>query len=165
MLALAIHGLLQKTPLRNVRASRTVQPSRPGDPYFTFMLLSKPDWTSEEDYREVRRNLLYLHCKVLKLNYPNAEDIIGLATEPGWNSVRSKDVVYFDGREFSQADRDEAMKTAREWQIFERTLASKSTINEYPIPLATLPRLKGRHRNERCECGSGRKYKHCCGDS
>jgi len=53
MLASAIHGLLGKTPA-DYRASRLLRPSRPGDPYFLFLLLPRYSSIEEKGYRRVR---------------------------------------------------------------------------------------------------------------
>ncbi|WP_445193900.1 SEC-C metal-binding domain-containing protein [Sphingomonas sp. Tas61C01] len=42
-------------------------------------------------------------------------------------------------------------------------LATKQTISEFPRATANLKARARVGRNEPCVCGSGRKYKKCCG--
>jgi hypothetical protein len=79
MLAKAIHELLAKTPT-DYRASRLLQPSRPGDPHYLFLLLPRYPNIEEKDYRRVRVRLLQEYCSVVKLHNPDAQHIIGIAT-------------------------------------------------------------------------------------
>jgi uncharacterized protein YchJ len=51
-----------------------------------------------------------------------------------------------------------AVQTAEEEQIKE--LVTDSFIKELEKTLPKLPRKVG--RNERCVCGSGKKFKYCC---
>ena len=51
-----------------------------------------------------------------------------------------------------------AVQTAEEEQIKE--LITDSFIKELEKTLPKLPRKVG--RNERCVCGSGKKFKYCC---
>ena len=102
---------------------------------------------------------------VAKLEYPEAEDIVGIATEPGVNNGgRSEDAIYFDARGWN----DEMAGKARELQeklgILRKPQQIKEYVQEYPdVPIAdsTMKTMKN-PRNKPCPCGSGKKYKHCC---
>lgn len=96
MLAKAIHGLLEKTPA-SYRASRILKPSRVGDPYFLFLLLPRYPSIEEKDYRRVRSQLLRDYCQVVKLDFPNAQHVVGIATETlDGADYRSEDFVHLD---------------------------------------------------------------------
>lgn len=60
-------------------------------------------------------------------------------------------------------DRD-AIELSRDLDILQETRPYNMHEKEYPI--ADLrERKKGRNRNLRCPCGSGKKYKKCCGSA
>lgn len=132
MLGASLQGLLKKTP-PHLRASRVMLPSRPGDPYYVFVLF--PQWAerSYEDYRQVRANLLAAYCRVVKVRFPEAEDVIGIATEPGTGSVRSEDAAYVDARAWTEEDEREARKEQKELNILVNTSEARTfTEKEYP---------------------------------
>jgi uncharacterized protein YecA (UPF0149 family) len=172
MLARLIHELIAQTPDKNMKAVRVVQPSHPGDPYYAFLLLSHPEGVPYEEYREVRRNLLHTYCLTTKLKWPNAEDIVGIATETGMNESRSEDAVYWDARFWTEDERADAERVATEMGLLRDIRQFAGMEYEYPnrspqrssMPVGG-PRVKakGRDRNAPCPCGSGRKTKKCCG--
>jgi hypothetical protein len=162
MLASAIHGLLGKTP-PNYRASRLLKPSRPGDPYFLFLLLPRCPGVEEKDYRRVRGELLRDYCQVVKLHYPDAQHIIGIATEPlDDNDRRSEDFVHLDATEWNEGLNEQALTVKRELGIFEDTHTFAGREQEYPVEAGAFKRASI-SRNSPCICGSGKRYKRCCG--
>ncbi len=60
---------------------RVLQPSRAGDPFYVFYFLRRRPEFSEEANRNVRGNILMNYCRTVKLKYPDAIHIIGIATE------------------------------------------------------------------------------------
>jgi hypothetical protein len=172
MLAELLHELIFKTPQQALRAARVVLPSAPGDPHYVFLLLSEPQDKPYEEYREVRRSLLQAYCMVVKLQYPGAEDIVGIATETGTEEVRTEDTLYYDARGWTEQEQAEAQRLATDHGLLRDVQHFAGVVQEYPASSTTqVPRgfgrsdtrLKGRHRNARCPCGSGTKYKNCCG--
>ena len=101
MLAEALVALIEKaTPQQ--RATRVVLPSFPGDPHFVFLLLPKLDSQSEEDYRLIRREILEACCRVTKVVCPEAEDIVGIATQTDPRlATPSEDALYLNARHWT----------------------------------------------------------------
>lgn len=165
-LAQALHELLAKTG-ENVRATRFLLPTSDNVPCYLFLLLPKPKDVPYEEYRDVRGDLLLRYIKISKLQYPDAQDIIGIATETGFDKNRSEDCIYFDAREWSQEDRDEAekdLKQLKELGMYGERAMLKGSIKEYPDYQKTpVYKMKGKDRNNPCPCGSGKKFKRCCG--
>ena len=93
----AIVDMVKITP-PDMRRLRVVPPSRSGDPYYVLLVLPRPADISELRYRDVRRKYLEACCRVVKLEFADALDIVGLATETLNTSGRSEDLVYFDAR-------------------------------------------------------------------
>lgn len=173
-LVISLRDLITTT--RNVpqeRVLRVREPTKPEEPYFAFLLLS-PDLKSvtEDEYRVFRRESLMGLCEVVKLRFPDAEDIVGIATEKGRAAFRSQDVVYRDAREFTEQDRMEAQRIAERTGFLTNPVRSASTFYDFPHPAAPLQSapfgwppfaMKGRDRNSPCPCRSGKKFKRCCG--
>jgi len=161
LLSEALNGLIAKTQ-PDTRATRTVLPSHNGDPYYIFLLLPKTDDIEYKQYRTIRRNLLFKYCSIIKLKFPEAIDIIGIATESGLDSKRSEDFGYLDARKWTEADLKKAKETESELMehgLFGKQNKIEKTYQEYP----EVEIMKGSCRNKPCPCGSGKKYKKCCG--
>jgi hypothetical protein len=162
MLAKAIHGLLKKTP-ENFRASRLVKPSRPGDPYVLFLLLPRYPSVEEKDYRQVRGQLLREYCLVVKLHFPDAQHIVAIATEPlDGNDYRSEDFVHLDATEWNEDLDRQARASKSELGIFMDVKAFAGREQEYPVEEENSKRASI-SRNSPCICGSGQRFKRCCG--
>ncbi|MGO8948992.1 MAG: SEC-C domain-containing protein [Ktedonobacterales bacterium] len=184
LLARALIEVIEQTPIPKTgfaKLSRIIPPLT-NDLYYVFLAMSRPSIASHEDYREFRREYLSAHCLVTKLLYPNAQDIVGIATEPGGHQddQSSEDALYFDGRLWDDDMRVEAERLQREVGILTNVSESHRIERDYPLlqqpdtsyVTAQLPPRKpkirqmpltNRQRNMQCPCGSGRKYKHCHG--
>ncbi|MGA2650882.1 MAG: SEC-C domain-containing protein [Terracidiphilus sp.] len=166
MLSDALLGLAFKTP-NDHKATRIIKPSRPGDPYYIFLVLPWHKEVSEDDYRNVRQNLLLAYCHVLKVEFPDAEHVIGIATETGQDPERrSEDAVYVDLTKWTQEDERAARKDQLELDLLTHTTQFAGVENEFPDPnyvLRPLTGPKSTSRNAKCPCGSGIRYRKCCG--
>jgi hypothetical protein len=160
MLAKSLIGIVEKCA--NVdRATRVVTPMRHGDPYYVFMALRRPPEVDNEEYREVRRNLLGLMCGVVKVKYPDALDIAGIATEPGpLDARRTEDAVWVDARVWTAEDEAHARETQKELGLL--VDLKQIQVNEREYPTRQTPHAPTSLRNSPCPCGSGRKFKNCC---
>ena len=162
MLAESLHELLGKTPI-NYRASRLIQPSRPGDPYFLFLLLPRYPSIEEKDYRRVRGQMLQEYCMVVKLHHPDAQNVIGIATETLNDSEnRSEDFIHFDATEWNENLKRQAQASKRDLGIFVNVKPFAGRIQEYPVDEEKTKRVSV-SRNSPCTCGSGKRFKRCHG--
>ncbi|MEE3717351.1 SEC-C domain-containing protein [Tumidithrix elongata RA019] len=170
LLASALLEIIGKRIPPDARYTRIILPSHEGDPYYVFLLLPHPPNVDYENYREVRRRFLEACCRVLKVKYPDALDIMGIATEVGMKSKRSEDAIYFDARHWTEEDQADALDLQQDLNLFQDLKGYATRIQEYPeLPLRGKKtyiqpgKMKGRDRNLPCPCGSGKKYKKCCG--
>jgi hypothetical protein len=162
MLARSILDMIATTPPDGMRRTRVGRPSFPGDPFYVFLLIPRGS-ESYDDYRRVRLEWLKAACQVTKLRFPEALDIVGIATETG-SGPRSEDAVYFDARAWSEADADEARELGEKLELLTNTREFHWTEKEYPdIVTDGSFRVSGEGRNKACPCGSGRKWKKCHG--
>jgi SEC-C motif len=166
MLSEALLGIAFETPTTH-KATRIIKPSRSGDPFYLFLVIPWHNNVSEEDYRFVRKELLVTYCHVLKVKYPEAEHVIGIATETGSDPrSRSEDAVHLDLREWTPELEREARRAQRELDILTHTTETRGVAQEFPdggYEPAPLKGPKSTSRNAKCPCGSGMRFRKCCG--
>jgi hypothetical protein len=141
MLAKALYGLLNKT-MSSEHGARVIAPSDKGDPYYIFLVLPKPEDVTNEKYREIRRELLGDYCLVVKYKFPEAEDIIGFATEIGKNGHRSEDLIYLDARQWTEENQLLAERYHNEMGLLK-------TINRFEGKEFEFPAEKEKKRKRR----------------
>lgn len=165
MLATSILDLIAESDERTMKV-RVVKPSRPGDPYYVFLVVPRRFSETEAEYREGRGGVLEAYCLVTRLQFSDALDIVGIATEAGKGSSRSEDIMYYDARNWDAEDEADAKDLQSRHGLLTRLNMFEWTEQEYPhdSPRTQPARLNRRYpRNAKCPCGSGLKYKRCCG--
>lgn len=169
MLAEVLIGLIVNTP-RGEPAARIVASMEPGDPHYCFVVFPPRSDKTHSEYREVRSKVLRAYCMVTKVMRPEAEYIVGIATEPGVNDGSSEDLLCLDARNWTAEDQAEALSLQRELNIFENPIIYHKRVEEYPLSAPLVVdvtahkevKLDKNPRNKPCLCGSGKKYKRCC---
>jgi hypothetical protein len=129
-----VRGLLEAirdTP-KTMRFTRVMLPSKPGDPYYVFLLPHLPSVTYEE-YREGRLKFLEACCMVAKLKFPEAEDVVGIATESGRGVKGTEDILYYDARVWTEDDAAEARSLQRDLNLLTEVTKVEGTEKEYPV--------------------------------
>jgi hypothetical protein len=160
LLAMSLLEILKKTPA-DYRASRLVKPSYPGDPYYIFLLLLYDRDIEEEKYRQVRRQMLQEYLMVVKLHFPDAQHIVGIATETySVRDYRSEDLLLLDATEWDSGLEEEAQKSKADLGIFTDVKTFAGRVHEYPVTNSSRVVVS---RNSPCLCGSRKRYKNCCG--
>jgi uncharacterized protein YchJ len=144
-----------------MRATRIVVPSETGQPYYIFLLVPYLANHSDQDNRVVRANFLGACCKVLKHVYPDALEVVGIATDHRDADDWSVDYCFVDLRVWSDEDEREAVELQKKLRIFVNLRRSEGVVEEYPS--VVIHKAVNAERNKPCPCGSGKKYKHCCG--
>jgi len=99
-------------------AIRVVAPTGVGVPYYVFVVLRYDASVPHPEYRQARQRLLEACCGCVKLKYPDAEDIVGVATESDASLGHSEDVMHLDARRWTAADGEWARKRQEELGIF-----------------------------------------------
>lgn len=166
LLARSLYQVASYNSPDKFRFARTIQSNLPGKPIYIFMSLIHPSFAGYDDYRIKRREMLQAYCHVAKLKFPGAETIVGIATEYGTLQPSSFDLVHFDARDFTNSEWLEAERLSKSFQIYTHDRAFEASEYEYPVTGARpqiVPAMKGYMRNRPCPCGSGKKFKHCCG--
>ena len=170
----ALLSLMKHTPSMK-RATRIVMAHQANESNYLFMVFPVIARKDEEEQRQVRAEILFMHCNVAMLHYPNIQHLVGLATESGLDAGRSWDFLYQNRDDWTTQNTEKAEemeKTMRENQLLGRRTAFLQHVQEYPdLDLkgrivkheSTVSRMTGNNRNAACPCGSGKKFKRCCG--
>jgi len=149
------------------RSNRLIMPTRPGEPCYVFLALANLHNKPDDEFRAVRSQLLEDCCIVAKLVCPEAEDIVGIATEPIGSPSRSEDLFCIDVRDWTQKNQEDAKKIQDSLGLFTKLKRFETIVKEFP-DVETIPTDLARRggkvgRNDPCPCGSGKKFKKCCG--
>ena len=112
---------------------KCLQPLSPGEPFYVFLCLPQPNYATYEEYRKVRGSLLEACLMVVKHKFPEALDIVGIASEPlRSGSGSSEDLVYLDAREWSVEMDAEAAKLQKKLKILTSPNISYTHEKDYP---------------------------------
>jgi len=124
--------LYTNTP-NGTRRTKYLKPLSLGGPFYVFLCLPQPNYATYEEYREVRGSLLEACLMVVKHKFPEALDIVGIASEPlRPGSGSSEDLLYLDAREWSVEMDAEAAKLQKELGILTSATFSYGNEKEYP---------------------------------
>lgn len=151
--------------------TRLVMPIQSGDPCYIFLAIRPRSDDSHEDYRKHRWVVAQAYSIQAKIKYPDAHEVLVIATETSdWKKWSSEDALY-RGIEPLHHDEIELVEglAANGFDALSNTrLALHAQAYEYTVAsrLPHSPAFKGFDlkvgRNERCPCNSGKKYKKCC---
>ena len=146
MLARSIHELLGKTqPTKH--GVRVMAPSHKGDPYYVFLLFPRSMGKSEGEYRDMRNVVLESYCLVTKYKFPDAEDIVGIATESGLQEHRSEDLMYLDARQWTEENQKLAEEFHNDVGLLRTT--NRFAGKEYEFPFEKTKKRKRRRSRKR----------------
>lgn len=173
MLADSLVAVMQRVPSPPMRhAARVAGSNDPSDPWYVFLTLEPRPEENEAEYRLNRRELLSSYCLVARYLNPSVPAIVGIAVEPGFDRERrSEDVLAFDARDWSPEAEARAKYLHEEIGLLRERREFAYSVEEYPAvptkrPSAdsiTMPDVGKNPRNKPCPCGSGKKFKKCCG--
>ena len=101
----AVNELFRTTQEDHFAAVTVVHPSLPSEPHYVLLLVSPTKSPmSYDEYQDMRRWMLGEICRAVRYQFPNATDIIGIATDLNESGGSSELVVYYDGRNFTEQD-------------------------------------------------------------
>lgn len=157
---------LNQTPMDR-RSSRIMESPENKGKFFMIILLPRVDNESNEEYRNRRFEMIHAYMLVAKYKYTragmkNVEKMIIIATEPKQSDIRSEDLVAFDFRNWTLNKNEKDMaKNLMEKDRILSDLLFESTSSKKFVEVSKREDKIG--RNEKCPCGSGKKYKLCHG--
>jgi hypothetical protein len=164
LLATSLHEVLERS-VQSQRPwdARVMAPSHLGDSYYVFLCVSHLSDMSDEEYRNIRLNLLSEYCQVVKLKWPDATKIVGIATESGLDEQRSEDLIYLDAADWNAEAEAQARENQSRLGLLKEMKLNMSRVHEYPVDHRGKARNTTLSRNSSCGCGSGKRFKRCCG--
>lgn len=141
----------------------------PNKAYVFLQLQMQKSLDYENEYRPFRQRMLEIACGALKNKMTSLETIVGIAFDPvKFSEILSEDFILLNCQNWTDQDRkyyEEANKMLQCWSD-QRLKIQKGKIYEFPSPeenITSFPKSKKLGRNDPCYCGSGIKYKKCCG--
>jgi uncharacterized protein YecA (UPF0149 family) len=107
-------------------------------------------------------------CIIGKHRFPEVVDFVGIAFAPAHHKCEtSEDLLYLDAREWTEEQEADAIRLQREHNLLTSPTMQHPSLT---APQAVLNSIHRRSvsppkvgRNDRCPCGSGKKFKKCCG--
>jgi hypothetical protein len=165
ILAISLREVLERSAKSSgLWDARVMAPDREGYPYYVFLCVKRPKNVSDEEYRDKRIRLLSDDCHVVKLSWPDATQILGIATESVSEVRRSEDMLYLDVSNWGAEAEQSAQEIQQRLGILKQTRTSRSREYEYPVDHLGLSRNRTPpSRNSPCECRSGKRFRYCCG--
>ncbi|VVT24345.1 YecA family protein [Marinobacter salarius] len=162
LLAKAFKDKFLEVP-KDRRSGRVVFSPNQKEKVYIFLFLPRYDNEDYQQYRDDRSHYVEAYALVAKFRFPRVKKVVVIATEPIDAKGRSEDIVSI---EFEEDLTSEAVAEAKRLMADERILDDVSLHREKPFrPNARTPQRnkKAKYgRNEKCPCGSGKKYKKCC---
>lgn len=133
--------------------------------YVFFQLKYDKDKDFEKEVRPIRAKMLGIACGAFKNTNPYLKKIIGIAINaPKYSDLNSEDFILLNCEDWTKEDQEFYEKENEKLNFFktDKLINRKSYIQKFP----TVQNVKvGKiGRNEKCPCGSGKKYKRCCLD-
>ena len=135
---------------------------------YVFLQVAVPEELRRDHaiYRERRREMLYLACGAAKNRFPHMRTIIGIVIEATrGESDEGQDFLLLDCAEWSDEQRDDIVARNRAFRFFSSLSIQQRTSSEFVQSgrKGALARDSRPGRNQECPCGSGKKFKRCCG--
>lgn len=131
-------------------------------------------------YRKVRKDMLIALTYRIRSLYSGASIVLGYALED-LDGLQSEDLVLQHFDEWTEADEEHSRYAETKYKLLTKQVVS--TPNDFGFPIDRLASDFARYgrpmpelvepiksrvhfgkvgRNQKCPCGSGKKFKHCC---
>jgi hypothetical protein len=139
----------------------------PDKRYVFLQLKPMPDKDYETEYRPFRQKMLEIACGVEKMKRPQSKKVIGIAIDaPKYAGEKnSEDFALLDCENWSDNNEKYYKEANEQLKFFETDkvqVRRQRTYNFPPNPKKGFKSQKRKTgRNEKCPCGSDKKYKHC----
>lgn len=133
-----------------------------GSVCYVFAILRKQPGQEDAQYRQERLLFVHLCASIARLQEPDCRVHVGIAFDPPDENGGSEDIVLIDDSVWNEELAERARRFQAETGLLTNLRKRQGTVREYPsLELGASP--KGRDRNAPCPCGSGLKWKKCCG--
>lgn len=122
----------------------------------------------EGEYRTKRRAMLEIACGAAKNKFSHLKQIIGIAIDaPKFTDTNSEDFILMDCEDWPEDLRVQYEKANGDLGFFNsgNLTRHEKRVKEFPDIEKSPPGSSEKEkigRNDKCPCGSGKKYKKCC---
>ncbi|WP_082925458.1 SEC-C metal-binding domain-containing protein [Erythrobacter neustonensis] len=114
------------------------------------------------EYRMIRTKILEIACASAKIKFPRLQKIVGIAIDaPKYAASNSEDFMIMDFSKWNNSIKKSYEKVNEEFKFFKIGKVKKIRASEFPAPHLSEGGVRKIGRNEKCPCGSGKKFKHC----
>ena len=120
----------------------------------------------DNDYRPKRQQMLDIACGAIKNKTPHLEKVVGIAIDaPKFTNRNSEDFILLPCKDWPKEIQQQYEKDNELFGFLkqESLQIQEKKFTEFPVPDSKIKKRKV-GRNEKCPCGSGLKYKKCCGN-
>jgi hypothetical protein len=141
-------------------------PSFYDDIGYVFLQLRDPKINDyENEYRPQKQRILEIACGVAKNRFPDLKKVIGIAIDaPKFSVKNSEDFILLNCEEWSEEMKQGYEEDNIPFKFFDTGTMRRDikTVKDFPTSTTSVRKIKIA-RNASCPCGSGKKYKRCCG--
>ncbi len=137
-----------------------------GTGYIFLQLSVKHIRDYDNDYRRKRQAMLLVACGAAKNKFPHLTKVVGIAIDAQKyaGNRNSEDFILLDCDNWTEQDRTHYEELNRDLRFFQTKQLKVRERHFSEFPAREEPRRRRKvGRNEPCPCGSGRKFKRCCG--
>lgn len=136
---------------------------------YVFLQLSAKNFSDyDNDYRPKRQALLEVACGAAKNKFPHLRKVVGIAIDaPRYaGNCNSEDFLLLDCADWTEADHKRYEELNLDLRFFQtkQLKVRREELTEFPARTERR-RMRKPGRNQPCPCGSGKKFKRCCGAS
>lgn len=143
-----------------------LMPSSTPTTAYIFLQIQIPNkFKDAPDIREKRQTILEIACGAAKNKYPAFTKIVGIGMEPPkYSETIAEDFILMPCEDWSAELQSHYKELNKDWNFFETDALRRRdiTVREFVQPPKS-PKVVKPGRNDSCLCGSGKKYKKCCG--
>lgn len=159
--------MIEKFPGDGTKLFRHVayMPSFYPEQGYVFLQLHVPQAKRSSGDRERRQAMLEIACGAAKNRFPHLKKIVGIAIDaPKYTTENSEDFILMECGEWTPEQAQLYEEENAKFRFFKTTSMKTHirTVKDFPHTDAPWTNKKV-SRNEPCPCGSGKKYKRCCG--
>lgn len=125
----ALGDVMERAPPGKAMARTVMSRDRSGVAY--VFLIVPPDDGTHDEYRKLRRSMLWAYCLVARLHNPKLKYVVGIGAEPMNEPEHSYDLLCFDTSHWAPALEAEAQRLHDQGILRRPTLTHHRTL-EYP---------------------------------
>lgn len=115
-----------------------------------------------DKYREIRTKMLEVACAAAKIKFPRFKKIVGIAMDsPKYAKSNSEDFILMKFDNWTREVKSKYENLNKELKFFKVGKVKRVKVSEFPALAFEKSKERKIGRNEKCPCGSGKKYKHC----